>query len=314
MYIGYLAASGNIDQRAMSIATDYARPVTIENPLVLLPAAIVGYIRLVVWPMRLSLFHSDITISILSQSQRVALFVGFLVLALYGVKKYKPILWYLSLFLIPLLPTLTPWRYSDLVAERYGYLATIGIVGLLAMGINALVPFLIPKRIGHFRHTLIGIVWSLIIIALIVRTTVRIRDWHSDWSLWTATVQATPTNVNGHFNLGEEYWLRGDLENARKEFEEVISSVPLFADTYFDLAIVYAEVSEFQQSLDMYLHALQRNPQLSQSHFNLTENYNDPIRLRRALEHIKQTAQDMVDPDLKRLLLADIEKEMEKVQ
>lgn len=313
VYFVFLLTSGNIDKRAISIATDYARPVTVENPLVLLPAAMAGYIKLIVWPIRLSLFHSDITTSILSPVQRVALLVGLFVLALYGVKKYKPIFWYLSLFLVPLLPTLTPWRYSDMVAERYGYLATIGIVGLFVTGVNALMSFLIRKKNIHFRHALIAMTWGLILVALTVRTTVRIRDWHSEWSLWAATVQATPTNVNGHFNLGEEYWLRGDIMNARKEFEEVMSSVPLFADTYFDLAIIYAELNQSEQALTMYHQALERNPNLWQSHFNLTENYNDPIRLERALEHIKQKAQSVVDPQSRHKLLTDLEKELGKI-
>lgn len=314
IYIGYLVASGNINQRAMSIATDYAVPVTVENPLVLLSNALVGYIKLIVWPIRLSLFHSDITTSLLSQAQQIILLIGLFILIIVGIKKYKPIVWYLSLFLIPLLPTLTPWRYSDLVVERYGYLATIGIVGLLVIGVDALVTLVISKTIAHVRYALIGIVWSFILLALTVRTTVRIHDWHSEWTLWRATVQATPTNVNGHFNLGEEYWLRGDLENARKEFEQVLSAVPLFADSYFDLAIVYAELNQSQQALEMYLYALQLNPNLYQSHFNLTENYINPIRLKRALEYIKQAAQDSVDPESRRQLLADLEKELEKIR
>lgn len=314
VYFGLLLTWGNIDQRAISIAADYARPVIVEHPLVLLSNAMAGYIKLVAWPVRLSLFHSDITTSLLSQAQQIILCIGLFILIIVGIKKYKPTVWYLSLFLIPLLPMLTPWRYSDLVAERYGYLATIGIVGLLVIGINTLVTLVISQMTAHVRYTLIGIVWSFILLALTVRTTVRIRDWHSEWTLWRATVQATPTNVNGHFNLGEEYWLRGDLENARKEFEQVLSAAPLFADAYFDLAIVYTEINDYQQARTMYLEALKRNPNLWQSHFNLTENYNDPIRLERALEHIKQAAQDVIDPNSKRQLLADVEKELEKIR
>jgi hypothetical protein len=294
------------------------------NPLQQIPLALTTYCKLIVWPSDLTLYHDEI----LS-------FWGYIwclgVLLLYGVGlvytgwKKKKVFFWMSWFLIPLLPTLTPFRIAWVVAERYAYMSVIGIfvciayvfdwilnysflgalrsqkkfyVSSIARVFSPLRPlhlaseaakiFPSPRALERFLRLsiLLGII--LIYLGFITRTIIRNRDWASEDTLWIATAQTSPTVPYTWNNMGDVYSRHGDLEKAAESFQRAISLNPNYADAYHNLGQTYRGLGEIGDAILMYEKALVYNPNLWQSHASLAAIYYAKKDYQTALNHIEK--------------------------
>jgi len=103
------------------------------NPLLQWPVVVTTYLRVILWPQVLAFYYGE-TVSIPEYVVRLILFLGFLGTFGWLVWKKRHLSFWLFWFFIPLLPVLTPLKIAWLVAERYAYLSTIGIIVLIAYG------------------------------------------------------------------------------------------------------------------------------------------------------------------------------------
>ncbi|MFA6285612.1 MAG: hypothetical protein WC643_03755, partial [Parcubacteria group bacterium] len=113
----------------------------IYNPLIQIPVAIGSYLKLIFWPAKLTLYQTEMSFS---QGQYIALFLIFLTFLgalFWSWRKNKDVFFWLAFFFITLLPTLTPFKISWIVAERYVYLGTLGIIVVVAMAVNKILNF-----------------------------------------------------------------------------------------------------------------------------------------------------------------------------
>ena len=60
--------------------------------------------------------------------------------------------------------------------------------------------------------------------------------WRDDSTLWTRSLDCTANNHIAHLHLGLDYYARGDLHTAVKEYEESLRLFPGFPPARFDLA------------------------------------------------------------------------------
>jgi hypothetical protein len=104
------------------------------NPLIQLPIALSSYFYLIVWPKDLTLYHSEIAFSMTNYIIQLLVFLGYSAGVIITAVKNRKLCFWLVWFLIPLLPTLTPFKIAWLVAERYAYLSVIGIFVCIAYG------------------------------------------------------------------------------------------------------------------------------------------------------------------------------------
>lgn len=234
----------------------------IQNPILQIPIAISSYLELLFWPKNLTLYHSEMFFSKGEYFFRLAIFIAFLGIIIYTFKRNRHLFFWLSLFIISLLPTLTPFGISWIVAERYVYLGAIGIFVVVAMGINRL------NEIEKYKTTSI-VLATLLIIALMTRTIVRNTDWKNQDRLWIAAAKTSPSSPQNHNNLGDLYARRGDLEKAAKEFQIAIQLNPNYGDAYHNLANTYQQMGKPNEAIENYQKALSFNSNLWQSHQNL---------------------------------------------
>ncbi len=87
--------------------------------------------------------------------------------------------------------------YTEVGAERRMYLPVAGILAMIVIGGFAL----LRKGQSDVRRVAAGLA-VVAVVALVVRTVVRNRDFSSAVACWTSAVEATPDNYRAHLNLG----------------------------------------------------------------------------------------------------------------
>jgi tetratricopeptide (TPR) repeat protein len=252
------------------------------NPLVQVPVAIGSYLKLMFWPARLSLYQTEMQFN---QGQYLALlfvFLLFLGALIWSWRKNKSIFFWLAFFFITLIPVLTPFKISWIVAERYVYLGTLGIIVVAAILFDKLLDFNENGRmVGYFFLV-------LIVAGLAGRTIIRNRDWKSEDTLWIATAKVSPSGQQIHNNLGDVYARQGDYQKAVEEFTLATQINPNYADAYHNLANTYQQMGQIDLAIENYQKAVSINPNLWQSNQNLAAIYFEKGDYDTALDYIKK--------------------------
>lgn len=246
-------------------STFYVRP-GIDNPLIQIPVAISSYLELALWPQRLSFYHSEMVFAVFEYVIRVIVFIVFTAFYVFSFKKDKKLFFWLSFFIICLLPTLTPFRISWVVAERYINPAAIGIFLLIALAISSLEKLTKIKNSSY-------IIFGLILIVLGSRTIIRNSEWKTSDRFWFATAKYSPSSYQNHNNLADVYFRHQDYDNAEKELKIAIALKPNYGDAYHNLGNVYYSTKRYDQAIESYKKSLSFNPNIWQSHQNLSVIY-----------------------------------------
>lgn len=285
-----------VGMRESVLKTSYYLTPGRDSLFIKIPTSVYSYFRIIFWPDKLSLYQTEMVFTKLQYGGTIVVFLLYLGLIIYTYLKNKPLSFWLVFFIVPLATTLTPMRIAWAVAERYAYLSTLGILVVVA--------WLFYKASGYekFRYAVYA-VFSIIIIALSVRTIVRNMDWRNEETLWTATEKTSPSGPNIHNNMGAVYQKKGEIQKAIDEFQLAISINPAYADAYHNLANTYQQAGRPSEAIEYFKKAIDLNPQLWQSHQNLASIYYKQGNYAQAGEEIKKALEiNPGDPNLKQNL------------
>ena len=257
------------------LVNNYNNHASFTNPLIQIPIAITEYFKLILWPINLTLYHSELFYTKVGYLVSLGVFLLFMAALGYTAVKKRMVFFWLMFFVIVLSPTLTPFGFGWIVAERYAYLASLGIYAVVGMGISRLM----TKK--GWEKTVIAIV-AIAIILLFIRTLVRNRDWQDQDHLWLAAERTSPSSQQNHNNLGDLYSRRGDLKQAEWHFKKAIEINPSYADAMHNLANTYVMMGKFEEAIKWYEDALKNKPSLWQSQ----------RQLEAVKEHLKSVTKD----------------------
>ncbi|OGE19659.1 hypothetical protein A3J19_01955 [Candidatus Daviesbacteria bacterium RIFCSPLOWO2_02_FULL_41_8] len=265
--ITYLLISlSALPERETALKSIHYQEGGVDNLLFLIPTAVSSYFELIFFPKILTLYHSELAFGPIGFIIRILVTLIFLAGVLFCFKKNKSIFFWGSFFLIALAPTLTPFRWNWIVAERYLYLPILGILVIAGLGFEKLTRSIKFKQITY-------ILFVAVLILLSVRTIIRNIDWKNEDNLWIATGKTSPSSPNTHNNLGDVYGRNGDKQAALKEFQRAIELKPNYGDAYHNLANTYAELGQPDKAVENYQNALKYNPGLWQSYQNIAAVY-----------------------------------------
>lgn len=270
-----------LSERETTLQQMHYQEKGVDNPLIQIPVAFSSYFELLFWPKTLTLYHSELAFGPLMFILRAFVTVLFILLILMSFKKNKSVFFWLTFFILSLSPTLTPFRLNWIVAERYLYLPSLGIIVPVAYLFNK---FADNKK---YRIATFSIL-TVIIIILSVRTLIRNNDWKNEDNLWIATGKTSPSSPNTHNNLGDVYGRWGDKQRALQEFQTAIALKPNYADAYHNLANTYRELGQIDKALESYQKAAQLNPLLWQSYQNIAAIYFEMKQYDKSLEFIQK--------------------------
>ena len=247
------------------------------------PTAIATYLKLIAWPEKLSLYQTELNFSILAYILFLIISAILFGLWIYGWKKNRNVFFWLSFFVITISPTLTPFKISWVVAERYVYLGSIGIFVVFSMFFVWLM-----EKIGEkYKYVFYGVM-ILIVAALSARTIYRNIDWKDEDHLWPATAKVASSGPNIHNNMGDVYARNGELEKASEEFKKAIEINPNYGDAYHNLANTYTSLGQTDLAIENYQKALSINPNIWQSHQNLASIYYSIGNYQKAYDEISK--------------------------
>lgn len=258
--------SSLLSARVSSIALQNGGELSRPNMFLQAIVAIGSYIQLFLWPDKLTLYHSEM---IFTQWQIVWLFaiaLSPLALAVWGWRRDKRITFWVLWFLLGISITLNPFGSNWIVAERYVYFGSIGLIVTTVL----LYEKWIGKRVGKNISLIILIV---ILLGLGIRTITRNREWKNQDTLWMATAKYSPSSAQNHNNLGDVYARGEDYNKAIEEFNKAIEINPRYADAYHNLGNTLLALGKIDEAEQSYQRALEFNPNLWQSYGQLAAIY-----------------------------------------
>jgi tetratricopeptide (TPR) repeat protein len=298
-----LGVMGFAQSRLTALQTQYYMPKGLDNPLIQIPVAIMTYIHLIFWPDKLSFYQSGFIYTPLEYAFLNISFIIILILSVYGFFRWKYFFFWISLLFISLATSLSPFRLSWWVAERYVYLGSAGVI--------AIISYLLAK-ISNFRRLRIPvfIFVGLSVIALMTRTVIRNADWRTADALWIATGKTAPLDPKTHNNLGD-YWARqGNLEKAAEEFTIATQLQSNYADAYHNLAVVYMDMDKQDKAIENLNTALSINPRIWQSYLILAIIYHKNKQYDQALSQVQMAYQIAPDDVTVLTLLGTVKRDM----
>ncbi|MBU1000779.1 tetratricopeptide repeat protein [Patescibacteria group bacterium] len=273
-----------LPERQTALQTTHYQQGGMDNPLITVPVSITSYFELTLFPKTLTLYHSELSFGKTEFAGRFLITLAFFATLAISYRKNKFIFFWLSFFLITLLPTLNPFRLNWLVAERYLYIPIIGILAIVGLGFDKLISSAKLRQTGY-------ILFAITIILFSLRTVVRNTDWKNQDNLWIATGKTSPSSPNTHNNLGDVYGRQGDKLAALQEFQKAIELKPDYGDAYHNLANTYGELGQLDKALENYQNALKFNPNLWQSYQNTAAVYFEQKKYDLALLNFQKAVQ-----------------------
>lgn len=223
-----------------------------HNPLLQWPVSIETYIRLTLLPIWLSFYHvEDTFISPFAWARAWVVFLIFLGLLVYTFRKNKFVFFWLSFFAIVVSPNEIPYSLAYVVAERYMYGASVGII--------AAVVYVIYKRCHTAKakkYLYIGL--SIVLALFMVRTIARNTIWQDADHLWLATVQDAPTSYAAHNNAGNVYAHSSRCVDGLREYKLKMKYIPKdfgpseYGNGYYNMGVCATQLGNIDEAIQYY--------------------------------------------------------------
>lgn len=294
-----LQLMGALSSRAVSLQKDfYQKLPQVETPAQFTAGtfrqsaiAISSYLGIIAWPNGLTLYRSEMNFSRMEYLGMVAILLSYIATTLYFFWRNKKVFFWLAFFPIILSPTLTPFGVSWIVAERYAYLASIGVFVIIALIFDRL------NRIKKIKNIPL-IFFGIIITAFMARTIRRNIDWKNQDNLWLAAARTSPSSAQNHNNLGDYYARYNQPDKAIEEFQRAIELKPGYADAMHNLANIYLGKKEINKAIEYYQMAIKFNSRLWQSHQNLSSIFFEQKKYQLAENHLLEASKIYPENDI----------------
>ena len=268
--------------------------------------AYVYYIYLLIFPIKLTLFHDiQATASLFELKILISALILILIL-FFTIKYYKNKILFFSVFwfFITLIPFSNILPLQVFMAERYLYVPSIAFSLLVSYSLFTVYNLNVKNK----RIIKNGIVIFIVLLLLFYsgRTIVRNSDWKNDLALWTRTVETNPKNSRAHDNLGFTYERLGQNAKALEEFNIAVKLQPRdyralanlgvalakfgfynesilalkksieimeYHKTYDKLGLVYVEIGKADLAIEQFKKAIEINPRYAKAHNDLATVY-----------------------------------------
>jgi len=199
---------------------------------------------------------------------------------LFFVGTLFPVLGFLNVF---------PFIYS-FVADHFQYLASLGIITLVAAGIAMLL-----KRLQLWRRPAGYAICVLLLLTLATLTWRQSRMYTDIETLWQTTIDLNPTCWMAYNNRGAIYNGLGNYRQAIEDFNRAIEIKPDLAMAYNDRGIVYKGLGNYRQAIEDYNRALEIKPDYAEAYNNRGIVYKGLGNYRQAIEDYNRALE--IKPD-----------------
>jgi tetratricopeptide (TPR) repeat protein len=208
------------------------------------------YVQLILFPVHMSIERSS-TMPV-NEPSSTAIVAWLAVLGVASTvfllrKKNRPIAAGLGILLIGTLPYCGFVPIYQGMAERFVYLASMGLV--IAGASAAMLLPTVPRRVV-FGIGAIWIAWGA------WRLSIRVQDWQQPIALYRHSLEATPRSAVLEENLGVVLRDAGDSDGALAAFQKAVELKPDYAGAIAAIADIHAAQGNRAQALDEYQRSL----------------------------------------------------------
>jgi tetratricopeptide (TPR) repeat protein len=241
-----------------------------------LPVLWFGYLKLMIIPYPLQLFHSLPSIIEHPILHGVLPGTAFLII-LYLMVRWRtsqPLMVFsVTWFFVTLLPVLNivPISYPT-VTERFSYIPSIGFCFFTGGAISWVFLRNTVKGAG-MRQSWFFILLGLVLAGFVGIIFDRTKDWRSDINLWKEEVKRSPDMYLSHFNYGVLLDSLGHFQEASTHYEKAISLNPKYIPSFLNLAFDHERMDNLDEAEQIYQKVIRFDPRLARVHYKLGNVY-----------------------------------------
>ncbi len=200
----------------------------------------------------------------LSYLPTIALVAIFLFLLMTRVRRTRSLILALGYFVLMLLPVLGFFkiyfqRYS-LVADHWQYFALIGIVSVVAVGMDRM------QRFGVLVYRSIVV---LIVVVLSILSWRQCAIYQNAEVLWRDTLAKNPSAWLAHNELGLLLNQQGKAEEAMTHYQQSLKLQPEQVEAYNNAGTYYLVRGQLEVAMGLFHQALQSGPRSAVTHYNI---------------------------------------------
>ena len=181
------------------------------------------------------------------------------------------------------------FHYS-FVADHYQYIASIGLIALLAAMLSKLAS---KDRASWHLEVASAALLFLLLGGLTWRQT---KIYRNAETLWTDTLAKNPDSWLAHDGLGAELLRKGQLDDAMIHFQKSLAIQPDQAEAQDNLGTVLLGKGQIDDAVAHYQKALEIKPDYASAHNNLGLAYRQEGKLEDAIRHYQRAL--VLRPDL----------------
>lgn len=229
------------------------------------------YMNKLVWPGHAALFdtfHPSVGLTDWGVLCGAAWAIVLCVLAAYFWRR-NPRLVFAGFWMVAILAIAlnARWMATNVFAERYLYVPSIGFCWLIASGVVAIWNAGSAANSKAVRTALAG-AFIVLAASLAVETAVRDQDWRNDTTLFTAASARNPKDADLRANLGLIFWNDHKHEAAIREWKTGLANNPDGVWDLNNLAMAYNDQEKYEQAIPLVRHAIDLRPNFSYAHLN----------------------------------------------
>jgi tetratricopeptide (TPR) repeat protein len=234
-------------------------------------ALVAGYTKYLFWPAPLSAFH---VFHPSASPWQLPVVLGIFVvlsvsmLILYLSKRAPEAAFCIFWMAITIAPVLNArWMATNVFAERYLYLPSVGFCWLVAWCAVRLWDHSNPSYAAWPRKLLVAaaVVIALPSVSSVIR---RNRIWRDDMSLYSRTLQTNPDAAIIRSNLAGIYFANGDLTRADQEWSAALAGKPDNVVTMNSLGVLYTQQGRYSEAENILKRAINDKPLWGTPHYS----------------------------------------------
>ena len=280
-----LALRWNAAEAAEPISANFLAADAVSR-LLTLPAILLRYLLLIVFPLHLSADYSYASIPLVQTPLDPYFLAGLLAAS--------------ALLYLPLRTSSPPLVF----AAAFGWLAFLPASNLLVLApsgmaeryLHPVMPALVlllgiaAKTWFAKRYRIAGsALVAVVLLLMAVRTIDRNRDWASDYALFSAVVALYPDNARARENLAHAHYQQGDVKEAIEHYKRAIAINPHRVRPYYNLGLLYNAEGQYRAAIRVFNAALELNPNHAGVHYNTGFAYQKMGHHAAAIPHYEKT-------------------------
>jgi len=247
------------------------------------------YVQLIVAPVHMSLERSSAVPANAPSMMALAAWAALIGLGVAGflVRRRAPVVAAgVAVLLIGLLPYCGLVYVYQGMAERFLYLAAIGLVLAVVSGVMLAGP--VPRRV-LLGCVAVWVAWGA------WRLVVRVEDWQQPLALYRNSLETTPNSATLRKNLADVYVDQGNFQEAVAEYQRSLSFTPDDPKTVLNYAAALQQTGDKRTAEEQYRRVTKLTPRASAAYVDLESLYIEEGRLDDAIAMYQQAV--AVDPN-----------------